>query len=137
MSRYIFILTAAAALLAGSNTAAAQGYTLKYNQTLLVGAQQTVPSGRVWKVESVLTSSGLTSGISVSTSQIVSNYATILVDGTPIYVEGVIYTNYSSYGKAMTDLQPTRLPLWLPANTTLEASANVAKISVVEFIEVP
>ena len=127
------LLTSCCILVTGLH---AQG-TLQYNQVLLVSTVQTVPSGKVWKVESILASSDLTSGISVSSSQLVSNSATMLVNGSTVYVDGVIYANYSSYGKTITDTQPTKLPLWLPAGTTLASSANALYVSVIEFNIVP
>lgn len=112
-----------ALLLSGVN-AIAQG-NLQYNRVLLVTTVQTVPSGRVWKVESI----GSSNGDMLSAS---SNGPRITVNGTNIFL-----VNYSNMATSSNTFFPSMLPMWLPANTTLAAGTGTGWVSVVEFLIVP
>ena len=134
----------------------AQG-NLQLNQVKLVTTVETVPVGKVWKVESALTGEERypTSGTTLA-----SNSRFILVNGTSICVheEHVATTGIgfngccgggfwmSNVGMAVNSTtpvlvqvtaQPTKLPLWLPAGTTLAAGTKVSAISVLEFNIIP
>lgn len=126
----------------GAAIAQAQSYTLGFSQVLLVGSiAQTVPAGKVWKVEGVA-GSRVTQYNYASANN--SNYSPaenlILINAQPVSVihtvgtgsgagsgSGGVYTGFS-YAAS-----PTSFPLWLPAGTTLAASTNVTYISVIEF----
>jgi hypothetical protein len=113
----------------------AQG-NLQFNQVKLVTAQETVPVGKVWKVESVIYN--IAEG---STTYQTGNYgncntndynsAAIIVAGTPTKVgQGTSPLGYSSGGYVHSY---TILPIWLPAGTTLSGGICLNKISVIEF----
>lgn len=131
--------------------------TLEFNQVKLVTAQETVPAGKVWKVESVLSPEVRypTSG-----SSFVSNSRLILVDGNSIAIyeeflngAGLGFNGCCGPGTYMSNLgssvnntethlihvsrEATRLPIWLPAGSTLASSTNVTSISVIEFNVIP
>lgn len=134
----------------------AQG-NLQLNQVKLVTSVETVPVGKVWKVESALTGEERypTSGTTLA-----SNSRFILVNGTSICVHeehvattGVGFNGCCGGGFWMSNVgmavnsttpvlvqvtaQPTKLPLWLPAGTTLAAGTKVSSISVLEFNIIP
>ena len=89
---------------------AQSGYNLEFSQAILIenGNTMTVPSGKVWKVVSVLAS---------NTN---SPQKKVIINGTSSYI-----------GK------PGEIPLWLPAGTTIRpdtySSITTEFISVVEF----
>jgi hypothetical protein len=131
-------LTALTALLISYQSVQAQG-NLQYNQTLLIGTTpQTVPAGKTWKVESVLSSASLAPSLpssNVTMAQTV--HLKIRVNGTEIYISSWIENIYSSYRGHSAFGNITSLPLWLPEGTSLGASDNAAYVSVIEFNVVP
>jgi len=117
----------------------AQG-NLQFNQVKLVTALETVPAGKVWKIESVIYN--IAEG---STTYQTGNYgncntndynsAAIVVAGTPTKVgQGTSPLGYSS-GSYVHSY--TILPIWLPAGTTLSGGICLNKISVLEFNIIP
>lgn len=103
----------------------AWGQTLQFSQVLLVSSNaQTVPAGKVWKVENILASSSLVVNNSIR------NFS-ILVDNTSVFVAGAV-----EYGGPSTANQLVQ-PIWLPAGSTLAAGQNVFRVSVVEFTVLP
>ena len=121
----------------------AQG-TLQFNRIVLVSNTEAVPAGKVWKVESVLSTSTLSANNNSSPS-VNTVSLDIVVNGTVITVErssvgigsqtgssGVMraYWGYASAGV-------TKLPFWLPAGSTLAASTNALAVSVIEFNVLP
>ena len=134
----------------------AQG-NLQFNQVKLVTTLETVPAGKVWKVESALTGEERypTSGTTLP-----SNSRFIQVNGNSICIHeehvattGVGFNGCCGGGFWMNNVgmavnsttpvlvqvsgQPTKLPLWLPSGTTLAAGSKVSSISVVEFNVLP
>jgi hypothetical protein len=113
----------------------AQG-NLQFNQVKLVTAQETVPVGKVWKVESVIynIAEGSTTYQTGNYGNCTSsdyNSAAIIVAGTPTKVgQGTSPLGYSS-GSYVHSY--TILPIWLPAGTTLSGGICLNKISVIEF----
>jgi hypothetical protein len=125
----------------------AQG-TLQFNQVLLVNnVQQTVPAGKVWKVESVLPQASLikvTDSYYYVPSPGQANDFIILVNSNNVFLGEVStgvtcgYTGSSSSQSAIfTTVNTGLFPIWLPAGTTLQASNNIRYISVIEFNIVP
>jgi len=113
----------------------AQG-NLQFNQVKLVTALETVPAGKVWKIESVIYN--IAEG---STTYQTGNYgncntndynsAAIIVAGTPTKVgQG---TSPLAYSNGAYVHSYTILPIWLPAGTTLSGGICLNKISVIEF----
>ncbi len=134
----------------------AQG-NLQFNQVKLVTTLETVPAGKVWKVESALTGE---ERYPTSGTNLPSNSRFIQVNGNSICIHeehvattGVGFNGCCGGGFWMSNVgmsvnsttpvlvqvsgQPTKLPLWLPSGTTLSVGSKVSSISVVEFNVVP
>jgi hypothetical protein len=104
---------------------------LEFSQVKLVGStQETVPAGKIWKLESALSTSSLT--ISTGTTSPQNETTNIIINGTNIVIKSSWGSSYAS-----SALEPTDLPIWLPAGTTLRAGTNVFRISVIEFNVIP
>jgi hypothetical protein len=117
----------------------AQG-NLQFNQVKLVTAQETVPIGKVWKVESVIYNipedlSGAQTSASTTCSSSTFRSTAIEVDGVPTKVG--LGTNTASYSNLTYTHTYTMLPLWLPAGATLSGGSCLNKVSVLEFSVVP
>ncbi len=131
---YIFIITIF--LYTGAFT---QG-NLQFNQVKLVTALETVPAGKVWKIESVIYniaegSTTYQTGNYGNCNTNDNNSAAIVVAGTPTKVgQGTSPLGYSS-GSYVHSY--TILPIWLPAGTTLSGGICLNKISVIEFNIIP
>ena len=116
----------------------AQG-NLQFNQVKLVTTLETVPAGKVWKVESVIyniasTATGYQTGAGGCNSTSYESTA-IEVAGVPTKVgQG---TQPASYSNLVYTHSYTILPLWLPAGTSLSGGTCVNKISVIEFNIIP
>lgn len=134
----------------------AQG-NLQFSQVKLVTTQETVPAGKVWKVESALSGE---ERYPTSGSTLPSNSRFILVNGSSVCVHeehvattGVGFNGCCGGGFWMNNVgmavnsttpvlvqvtaQPTKLPLWLPLGSTLSIGTKVSSISVVEFNIIP
>ena len=117
---------------------------LQFNQVLLLTATGTVPSGKVWKVESVLSSSTL-AAYNDNPSSVNTVSLNILVNGITVTVERSSVGIASQTGSAgvmrahwgYASGGVTRLPFWLPAGSTLAPSTNAMGVSVIEFNVLP
>ena len=117
----------------------AQG-NLQFNQVKLVTALETVPAGKVWKIESVIynipsemssyqTSQSLSCGVNTFW-----NFA-IEVAGVPTKTgQGVNALQLSNitYTQGYTEL-----PIWLPGGATLSGGPCLNKVSILEFNIIP
>jgi len=112
-------------------------YNLQLNQVILVSnTVQTVPAGKVWKVESYMQAGVTISDMSESTAtcnfpgrhhaMIVNNQLYYLINGSP---------GHGSTGTFMA--VGNSLPMWLPAGSTLRTSCVSDMLSVLEFNLVP
>ncbi|MBM3164660.1 MAG: hypothetical protein FJZ80_04280 [Bacteroidetes bacterium] len=116
----------------------AQG-NLQFNQVKLVTNQETVPIGKVWKVESVIynivpTATGYQSTAG-SCNSVCYESTAIEVAGVPTKVgQG---TQPASYSNLVYTHTYTMLPLWLPAGATLSGGTCLNKVSVIEFNIIP
>ncbi|MEI6766617.1 MAG: hypothetical protein WCM76_13370 [Bacteroidota bacterium] len=129
-----------AILLLSAFFAEAQNYTLHFSQVKLIGSTlATVPSGSVWKVESVMSTDVLVPSSGISDNSYYTIFKSIEVNGSAVVINRASRwaENYSRYNsEAATDIgigQVTELPLWLPAGTTLKTGTNALYISVIEF----
>jgi hypothetical protein len=104
--------------------------TLLFSKALLVTSADTVPAGKIWKVESAPASTTL--GINSSSTAAQGNANVILVNGIALYIKSTWGSSYSSSAISATDL-----PIWLPEGTTLAAGTNTAMVSVLEFTVSP
>jgi hypothetical protein len=125
----------------------AQG-NLQFNQVKLVTTSETVPAGKVWKLENYLPSSQLAIDLNRQPNQAsaggTKNFI-VLVNGAQVFLQTTItrevgrndgYWSQDGYATA-ADYRIFDAPLWLPAGTTLAASTNVMSLSVVEFNVLP
>lgn len=110
-------------------TGAAQGYSLKFSQVKLIGTTlETVPAGKVWKIENVILpnlpfvkfsqslggSCGCSSSSSYSRDEYVTSYTGIELAGrNNISINGISY--------AMNPNTSTSNVVWLPAASTVAA----------------
>lgn len=113
---------------------------LQFNQVKLVTAQETVPVGKVWKVESVIYAipddqSGAQSSAGASCGVANFRSTSIEVDGVTTKVGSG--TNTASYSNLAYTHSYTILPLWLPAGATLSGGPCLNKVSIIEFNVVP
>ena len=118
--------------------ASAQG-NLQFNQVKLVTSIETVPLGKVWKIESVIYNIAATaSGYQASNGSCNSTSyesTSIEIAGVPTKVgQG---TQAASYSNLQYTHSYTILPLWIPAGTTLSGGTCLNKISVIEFNIIP
>ncbi len=121
-----------------STLANAQG-NLQFNQVKLVTSLETVPLGKVWKIESVIYNIPLTAqgyqNTNVSCNSTSSESTGIEIAGVPTKVgQG---TQAASYSSLTYTHSYTILPLWIPAGTTLSGGTCLNKISVIEFNIIP
>jgi hypothetical protein len=109
------------------------GQTLQFNQVKLVASQETVPAGKVWKLNGCFYSSGLPSNVQTGASQgtIVNSDALIVVNG-----QNTIVRSSRSTGISSTNWEQT-WPMWISAGYSLSAGSQVREISVIEFNIVP
>ena len=123
---FAFIFSISANLIAQGN--------LQFNQVKLVGTTtETVPVGKVWKVESAI-GSFLMSACNTN----INSLHTILVNGNRAVISkggDMIFDAYCYGWEGVTTV--TELPLWLPAGATLAAEFNISSLSVIEFNIVP
>lgn len=138
------------------NSLFAQG-TLQFSQVKLIGASETVPADKVWKVSNIIPTTRLTSAAGGSNVEdIRSTTHEIIVDGTTAIVASSD-SHYSASTISVTDrggsssgtgTRPVSAAtssaisllsgsIWLPESTTLAAGNGVFRISVIEFNVVP
>jgi hypothetical protein len=107
------------------------GQNLQFNQAKLVTSQETVPVGKVWKVESVL-------GDVISSSCSTQPMHKIIINGNQITVSQNTNIGFNTYCNGWSGIVTvTKLPIWLPAGSTLASSFNVFSVNVIEFNIVP
>jgi len=99
---------------------------LQYSGVKLISSSQTVPQGKVWKIESILGNQYEMVNINISGTK-------ILVNNNPVY----FYEHSSPCLSSDNTFFPVKLPMWLPENTALAPSTGVVYISVIEFNVVP
>lgn len=101
---------------------------LQYNQAKLISTNDTVPAGKVWKVEGVIYSSIITSAYDnwSIVDKIFINSASVVIRKSSVY-------NNGPYGLSNSIIWEQQFPLWMPAGTTLAPSDGVLYINVVEF----
>jgi len=121
-----------------SNLACAQG-NLQFNQVKLVTSLETVPSGKVWKIESVIYNIAATaSGYQASNGSCNStSYESTSIEIASVPTKVGQGTQAASYSNLQYTHSYTILPLWIPAGTTLSGGTCLNKISVIEFNIIP
>jgi hypothetical protein len=115
-----------------------QAQSLTYSQVKLVSSVETVPANKVWKINNVLPTAGLTD---VGTPQWGSTrHFTVLINGQTIFWISAAWIgnwNGSQSGVAADSRSIGDSPIWLPSGTTLAVGSNLYAISVTEFNVVP
>jgi hypothetical protein len=108
---------------------------LQFNQVVIVNDQvQTVPAGKVWKVESYQQQQ-----VSISTS-FPTTGCTDLNRPRPYFIDNIQYHNIEGIGHGNTSFASTaknNFPIWLKAGQTLKTSCPGDILSVIEFNIVP
>lgn len=116
--------------------------TLGFSSVKLVTTSETVPAGKVWKIEGVAGSRVLLYRYySSNNADFAPAQCYIKINGNDVSVINTLGTGagngngnggagYSGFTYAAS---PTNFPLWLPEGTSLEVSTNVTYISVIEF----
>jgi hypothetical protein len=117
----------------------AQG-NLQFNQVKLVTNQETVPVGKVWKVESVIyyipeDQSGAQSSASTSCGSATFRSTSLVIDGVATKVGNGTQT--AAYSNLNYTHSYTMLPIWLPSGSTLSGGPCLNKVSVIEFNIIP
>lgn len=108
---------------------------LTFNQVLKISStEDTVPAGRVWKVEAYFQSQSLAVNSWTSSSCSSGYIHPFWVDGQYYYhVEGGVGT-----GNTTRYINPgNRFPMWLPAGTRLRTNCPNDFLSVIEFVTTP
>jgi len=118
---------------------------LQFNQVKLVSTVETVPAGKVWKVESAVFMGG--SPICVGTGPNAAcgpgnMSSTGFVADMLFQVNGqtnYLYTNLGQPGSSASYASQgySPFPLWLPGGSTLATSANMRYLNVIEFNIIP
>ncbi|MEY4003394.1 MAG: hypothetical protein RIT07_1436 [Bacteroidota bacterium] len=122
--------------------ACAQGQNLQFGKTKLIDSKtDTVPKGKIWKIESFVYSKTLAdcpgSGATVNISD------SIVLNGNKLSVRAQRFAGLVDWRNWNTSPSPEFLvweqktPMWLPAGTTLSAGRGVLYISILEFNDVP
>ena len=112
---------------------------LQFNQVKLVSALETVPAGKVWKIESVIYNIPQTASGYQSTN---GGCSYIYYESTAIEIAGIPTkvgqgTQPAAYSNLAYTHSYTMLPVWIPAGTTLSGGTCLNKVSVIEFNIVP
>jgi len=112
----------------------AQG-NLQFNQIVIVGAaDQTVPAGKVWKVESYQQQQ-----VSISTNFPTTGCAD-LSRPRPYYIDNVPFYNIETAGNgnsSYSSIAKNNFPIWLKTSQTVRTSCAGDFISIIEFNSVP
>lgn len=120
-----------------------QNNQLKFNQVKIVQSAETVPAGKVWKVESVIYNityddDGFPTSLSSSCNPARFRYYAVTIDGTQTKVgNGASEGLYNTSSAVWQSVNRTMLPLWLPAGSSLDGGPCNNKISVIEYNVVP
>ena len=116
MSKKIIFITLSICLAFVLNSNAQNQLT--FNQVLLVPLTtlgDTVPQGKVWKVESAVSNS--------------SNHTYFYVDGMQL----TLMWTYSLSSRPSVVSSNTAFPMWLPAGTIVTSGVDVEALSIIEF----
>jgi hypothetical protein len=110
---------------------------LQFNQVKLVTTSETVPAGKVWKIENILP------GVRPTTTSWGNSTLdfTININNQTVYYlssesKGSLYGNGQT-GISSISVGIGNAPIWLPAGAILSAGTNVLSVNVLEFNLVP
>ena len=116
---------------------------LQFNQVKLVSTQETVPAGKVWRVDSYAYNGGgaFAGTLSAQYSMDGSNtYSSLNLIGSYI-INGQTNQIPISFSRGsvngLVSVELNLFPFWLPTGSTLAAGTNLRHLSVVEFNIIP
>ena len=119
---------------------------LQFNQVKLVSTVETVPTDKVWKVESAAYNGGAPFANSSSNygfpgvtlqNRGFESIMSYSVNGQLIYFPVSYAIGSSTVGHLTSVDGVAHFPLWLPAGSTLAAGTNMRYLSVIEFNIIP
>ena len=114
-------------------TAHSQG-NLQFNQIVIVSSvNQTVPAGKVWKLESYQQEY-----VSI-TNNFPAPSCVTLDRQRPYYIDNIYYYNIELAGGGSTiyNVAKNNFPIWLKASQTVRTSCSGDFISIIEFNIIP
>jgi hypothetical protein len=100
---------------------------LQFNQVKLVSTLETVPNGKVWKVENILVNEGNLIGTNMNSRFYACTYK----------VNNIYCFITQSNNSSNISPTPGSFPFWLPEGSTLAAGTNINFLSVIEFNILP
>jgi hypothetical protein len=104
---------------------------LQFNKVKLIGATpDTVPIGKIWKVESAIYNGEIANIGGIPNPSIQTNVAYIYLNNETISIRK---SSTMSWGLATSIIWEQQFPIWLPAGTILQTGNNVLYLSVLEF----
>ena len=110
---------------------------LQFSQVKLVTTSETVPAGKVWKIENILP------GVRPTTTSWGNSTLdfTININNQTVYYlssesKGSLFGNGQT-GISSISVGIGNAPIWLPAGSILSAGTNVLSVNVLEFNLVP
>jgi hypothetical protein len=129
MKTFFFLIS-----LTFTSIAFSQG-NLQFNQVKLVSNQETVPNGKVWKVENAIYSGGTVFCVGQALYQScgTSSHSPVIYGLMEFKIDGI--SNYIPLSN--NGLSQSIFPFWLPAGKSLTASTNMRYLSVIEFNIIP
>jgi len=103
--------------------------SLSYSKVIFLTSLDTVPQGKVWKVNSYFPS---TNWIQLSYNNY-NNSLSFLINGVDYKVAHFSASHVGNGGHG--ELITVPFPIWLPSGTTVEPGNNCGSLSIVEFTE--
>jgi len=117
---------------------------LQFNQVKLVSTVETVPVGKVWKVESATFVGGapicIGAGANAGCGQHNTAYTSYQAAMSYLINGSVAYIAHATFGNTVpqtSSLVIDPFPFWLPAGTSLASGTNMMHLNVIEFNVVP
>jgi len=117
---------------------------LQFGKSKLIDSKtDTVPVGKVWKVESFMFSKAITDCPTNTTPVNITDSIVLNGNKMPVRAQRFVGTIVNYYLSATAASSPEfiiweqKTPMWLPAKTTLSAGRGVLYINVLEFNETP
>jgi len=110
---------------------------ISFGNAKLISNTDTVPSGKIYKVESIIYSSPIqtfTTSVNYNNLFINSTDDAIIINGSPHIVRSV---RLGSAGAWVSVLWEQQFPIWLPAGTIISPSTGVRYINILEFNSIP
>lgn len=113
----------------------AQG-NLQFNQVKLLTTLETVPEGKVWKIESIIYSASIVDAQSwwnLGYNGTIDNSISdkIIINGNLVTIRKS--SSSASNNNSNSIVWEQKFPIWLYQNTSISASSGVLYINIIEF----